>query len=133
MLHSDEKDRLSGKVEALPASNVAAGHHIVDANHIRARFGKGLAVMIVGSVRNLRFLGTDHPANRERAFLAAMGAGQRNLLGLFFFVVKALFIHGGLAFSFEQFVETQQFISSLIPTWKPVFKGRYGLASIPFQ
>src|ERR1700722_20477787 len=100
MLRSDEKDCLSSQVKSLAATNIAASHHVVDADHIGACLGEGLTIVIIGSPRNLRFLCPNHPANRKTAFLAATRTSQRDLFGLFFFIVEPFFINAGLAFFF---------------------------------
>jgi len=90
---SDQKYRLSGQIEPFPAANIAARNHVVDSHHVRTGFCKLLAIAIVRTARDLGLLGPDDPAHWKGALLPAVRANQRNLLGLFFLVVKSFFVH----------------------------------------
>lgn len=92
----NQEDGLTGQVETLAAADIAAGDHIVDADHVGTRLGELLLVFFVRAPGNLRLLGANHPANRIGVFLAAVRTIQGKLLGLFFFVVEALFVHRSL-------------------------------------
>lgn len=92
----NQEDGLAGQIKTLAAADIAAGDHIVDANHVGTRLGELLLVLFVGASGSLRFLGAHHPADRIGVFLAAVRAIERKLLGLFLLVVEALFVHRSL-------------------------------------
>jgi hypothetical protein len=91
-----EEDRLAGKLEALPATYVAASYHIVDPHHVRAGSLELFAVPLIRATGKLNPFRSHHPTDRIRAFLAAVRADKRNLLGLFFLFVESFLVHSSL-------------------------------------
>ena len=124
---------MAGQVEAFAAANVAAGDHVVNADHVRAGFREMRAVFFMCAGRELIFFGAELPAYRIRIFLAAVRTGQRNLLGFLFFVIEFSFVHGESASvvlragKFGQagkrvidFIGGDEFQSGVFPTRQPV-------------
>jgi hypothetical protein len=101
----NQKNTLACQFESLPAFHIAAGQQVIDADHVRPRFLEVFAVLIVCAAGNLRLLGAHHPPYRVGILLTAVRAGELHLLGFFFFIIEALFVH---AHSLSLFAKTVQ-------------------------
>src|ERR1700677_709017 len=90
---SGQYDGLAGQIEALAAADVAAGGHIVDANHVRAGLAEAGLIVVVGAGLQAFLFAANHPADRVLVFFAAVRAPQFHFLGFLLFVVKPFVIH----------------------------------------
>jgi hypothetical protein len=62
--------------KAFAAANVAAGDHVVAANHVGLGFGEAGPVALVGIAWQLSAFAPDNPVDDVVAGLAAMGANE---------------------------------------------------------
>ena len=85
-----------GDLEAFAAADVAAGYHVVAADHVGLGFGESGPVAFVGVAGDLRLFAADYPTDLVVAGLAAVGANQGMGALLICFGEKiALFQHSG--------------------------------------
>ncbi len=89
----NQEDRLARQIEPFPATNIAAGNHVIDTDHVGARSLEVLPVLLVRPAWKLSLLVPHHPANRESVFLSTVWADQRDLLRLLFLIVKPSLVH----------------------------------------
>src|SRR5262249_16392762 len=92
----DQYRGLSGQFKTLAA--FVASHQVVQANHVGRGLGKLAAVLFAGSPREFPFLAAHLPAPPRLKLPAATWADQLDLAGLFFFRIKAAFVHPSSTF-----------------------------------
>jgi len=80
-------------LEALAAADIAAGHHVVAADHVWLGLGEAGPVAVVGIARQLSPLAPDDPIDRVIAWLAAVWADQGVGSLLIGFCKKIAFFH----------------------------------------
>jgi hypothetical protein len=87
-------DRLhAGNLEALAASHILAGHHVIAAEHVGFGFSEAGAVAFVGAAGKLVLLGTHQPVDFVFSGLLAMRTIQRRQLLLRPFIKKLALFH----------------------------------------
>ena len=85
-----------GDLEAFAAADVAAGDHVVAADHVGLSLGESGAVAFVGTAWQLRPFAPDHPIDDVVAGLAAVRADKGVGLLLIGFGKKIAFFHNQL-------------------------------------
>src|SRR5215813_14648926 len=91
---SNKNYRLRGRnFKSFAATGIAAGEHVIDANHIVARFLKPGALLFIHPPRRRRFLRSPQPAHIVLGALAAKWTGERRALGFLFLVEEIAFPH----------------------------------------
>src|SRR2546427_6061630 len=84
----------AGDFETLAAAHVLASHKIIFTQHVGARLGEAGAIPVVGTSRELPFLGANDPGDLILRRLMTMRAIQRGHLLLRPLVKEFFFVHG---------------------------------------
>src|SRR5215468_3167588 len=87
----DEDGGLAGELETLAA--LVAGDEVVQANHVGCGSRKLAAVLLAGASGEFPLLTAHLPAYRRLEFAATARADKLDLASLFFFRIKAAFVH----------------------------------------
>jgi len=84
----------AGDFEALAAAHILTGHQIIFAQHVGARLGEAGAIPLVGTPRELPFLGANDPRDLILGGLMTMRTVQGGHLLLRPLVKEFFFVHG---------------------------------------
>jgi len=113
-----EHHTLPRQFEALPAADIPAGHHFVDAHHVGPRILESFAVFRTGAARQLFFLAANFPAHGEFKILVAARTNEHGFPDFFFLGVKGALVHDRLP-ALLSGGRNQLTASSIVTNWRP--------------
>ncbi len=82
-----------GDFEAFAAADVAAGYHVIAADHVGLGFGEAGPIAVVGVARELGAFAADYPLNLMIGGLAAVRADEGVSARFVGFCEKIAFFH----------------------------------------